>query len=67
MQAFLELLSKKSIDLKPLITHVFEIAKAEEAYDIILGKVAEPHIGILLKYASTEKKFTSYISVKTNP
>ncbi len=67
MQAFLELLSKKVINLKPLITHVFDIAKAEEAYDIILGKVAEPHIGILLKYAPTEKKFTSSISVKANP
>ncbi|MEJ7830875.1 MAG: bi-domain-containing oxidoreductase, partial [Segetibacter sp.] len=67
MQAFLELLAKKAIDLKPLITHVFDIAKAEEAYDIILGKVAEPHIGILLKYAPTEKKFTSFIAVKANP
>jgi polar amino acid transport system substrate-binding protein len=67
MQAFLDLLAKKAINLKPLITHVFDIANAEEAYDIILGKVAEPHIGILLKYAATEKKFTSSIAIKTNP
>lgn len=50
MEAFLDLLAEKKIKLRPLITHVFSIEKALEAYDLILGKKNEPYIGILLKY-----------------
>lgn len=50
MGAFLGLLSKKAIDVRPLITHVFDINEAGKAYDIVLGKTKSPHIGILLKY-----------------
>jgi polar amino acid transport system substrate-binding protein len=56
MEAFLGLLSQKSINIKPLITHVFDITEAEGAYDIVMGKVKEPHIGILLKYERNESK-----------
>ncbi|XLS29276.1 bi-domain-containing oxidoreductase [Flavobacteriaceae bacterium M23B6Z8] len=65
MEAFLNLLAKKAIDLKPLITHVFDINEAEKAYDIVLGKSKEPHIGILLKYEQNEEKFKSGIPLKT--
>ena len=44
MEAFLDLLSRKAIDIKPLITHTFGIDEAEKAYDIVLGKVKEPHM-----------------------
>jgi polar amino acid transport system substrate-binding protein len=54
MAAFLGLLAVGSIDVKPLITHVFDIEEAEKAYDIITGRIQEPHIGILLKYPETE-------------
>ena len=67
MQAFLELISRKAIDLKPLITHTFDIENAEEAYDIVLGKTKEPHIGILLKYTANDQKKNSRITVKNNP
>ncbi len=56
MEAFLDLLSRKAINVKPLITHVFGIAEAEKAYDIVLGKIKEPHIGILLKYSENDAK-----------
>lgn len=56
MDAFLGLLSKGSVDVKPLITHVFNINEADKAYDIILGKNKEYHIGILLKYADKEAR-----------
>ena len=49
MEAFLKLISNGSVNLKPLTTHVFDIIDAEKAYDIVLGKVEEPSIGILLK------------------
>ena len=67
MQAFLDLLSRKAINIKPLITHVFEIADAEKAYDIVLGKTPEPHIGILLKYADNKAKKQTAITVKNDP
>src|SRR5690606_10276164 len=50
MEAFLELLSMGSINVKSLVTHTFDIDNATEAYDIILGKRKEPYIGMLLKY-----------------
>ena len=66
MEAFLELLSRKAINIKPLITHVFNIADAEKAYDIVLGKTPEPHIGILLKYAESKIKRTTIVKVKND-
>jgi polar amino acid transport system substrate-binding protein len=50
MEAFLQLISMNAIDLKPLITHIFDLEDAGDAYDIVLGKVKEFSAGILLKY-----------------
>jgi len=63
MEAFLQLLSQEKINIKPLITHTFDINEAEKAYDIVLGKVREPHIGILLRYPDDSNKFTSSFTV----
>jgi predicted dehydrogenase/threonine dehydrogenase-like Zn-dependent dehydrogenase len=67
MEAFLELLSKKTINVKPLITQVFDISDAEKAYDLVLGKTHEPHIGILLKYSSHPDKLSTVIQTKNAP
>ena len=64
MEAFLELLSHKTVNINHLITHVFDIADAEKAYDIVLGKTPEQHIGILLKYS--ESKIKRETIVKSN-
>ncbi len=56
MEAFLGLLSQKSINIKPLITHIFDLTEAEKAYDLVMGKIKEPHIGILLQYAKSPRK-----------
>ena len=66
MQAFLKLISNGSIELKHLITHIFEINEAERAYDIVLGKVKEKYIGILLKYPDNNNKEKTLISVNNN-
>jgi polar amino acid transport system substrate-binding protein len=50
MAAFVRLLENRSLDVQPLVTHVFEIEQAEKAYDIVTGKTLERHLGILLKY-----------------
>lgn len=56
MEAFLDLLSMKLIDVKSLITHTFDIDRGTEAYDIILGKNKQPYIGMLLKYQDEDIK-----------
>jgi polar amino acid transport system substrate-binding protein len=56
MEAFLDLLSMKMIDVKSLITHTFDIDRGTEAYDIILGKNKQPYIGMLLKYPEEDIK-----------
>src|SRR6266545_3654741 len=56
MAAFLKLLENKSVDVKPLITRVFDIEEGEKAYDIVLGKTQERCIAILLKYPETEER-----------
>lgn len=67
MEAFLDLLSKGMLNMKPLISHTFDINDAEKAYEIVLGTNPEPHIGILLKYDSNQEKFSTYTSLKKNP
>jgi polar amino acid transport system substrate-binding protein len=67
METFLDLLSRKSIDVKPLITHVFKINEAEKAYDIVLGKTKVPHIGILLRYNANETKRNTLNKVNNSP
>lgn len=63
MEAFLDLLSQGVLSVKNLITHIFGISEAEKAYDIVLGKVEEPHIGILLSYGENETKNESIVTV----
>jgi polar amino acid transport system substrate-binding protein len=67
MEAFLKLVSNGSVNLQPLTTHVFDIIDAEKAFDIVLGKVEEPSIGILLKYSdNTAAKQISTFKTGTN-
>jgi predicted dehydrogenase/threonine dehydrogenase-like Zn-dependent dehydrogenase len=66
MEAFLNLISQGSLNLKALTTHEFDIAEAEKAYDIVLGKTQEPHIAILLKYSENEEKNKTKYNVSSN-
>lgn len=67
MEAFLNLLSRKVINLKPLITEVFDIIDAEKAYDIVVGKNKIPHLGLLLKYNVNNTKRETLIQVNNSP
>jgi predicted dehydrogenase/threonine dehydrogenase-like Zn-dependent dehydrogenase len=64
--AFLRLIERKTINLKPLTTHVFEIDDAVKAYDLILGKRKEPYVGILIKYPENESKKSSEFKINSN-
>ena len=50
MEAFLKLLADRKLDLHPLITHRFPIARAHSAYDLITGKTNAPFLGVLIAY-----------------
>jgi polar amino acid transport system substrate-binding protein len=54
MQAILELLQQKKIDMLSLVTHRIPLASALEAYKIITGKIKERYLGILIEYPSTQ-------------
>ena len=48
MEAFLDLLAAKKLDVSPLITHRIPIEEGQKAYELITGK--EPYLGVLLTY-----------------
>ncbi len=63
MEAFLGLIASRAIHLKPLTTHTFPIDEAVKAYDLVLGKVKEPFVGILLEYPGSEEKQKGTVEV----
>jgi polar amino acid transport system substrate-binding protein len=67
MEAFLTLLSRKAIDIKPLITHIFDVDDAVKAYDLVVGVTKEHFIGILLKYSPNDKKTLTFHQVNDLP
>ncbi|HVM94254.1 MAG TPA: bi-domain-containing oxidoreductase [Terriglobales bacterium] len=54
MQAFLQFIADRRLDLESLVTHRFPVDDARRAYDLILGRSHEPFLGVLLTYASEE-------------
>jgi predicted dehydrogenase/threonine dehydrogenase-like Zn-dependent dehydrogenase len=53
MEAFLDLLAAKKIDLAKLITHRFDIERAGDAYELLTGKREGKYVAILIDYPRT--------------
>ncbi len=51
MEAFLDLLADRKVDVEALITHRFPIDQARSAYDLITGKAEQPFLGVLITYS----------------
>ncbi|MCW5656400.1 MAG: bi-domain-containing oxidoreductase [Burkholderiaceae bacterium] len=51
-EAVLDMLAERRLDVAPLVTHRFEIAHAERAYEVVAG--SEPSLGIMLQYQSAQ-------------
>ena len=54
MEAFVQFLAEKKVDVGALITHRFRIERAQSAYDLITGKSKEPFLGVVIQYSGTE-------------
>ena len=62
MQAFVDLLSTGKLKIEKLISHIFSLEDAPEAYNLILSR-NEPFTGILIRYENKESpKKTIHIS-----
>jgi predicted dehydrogenase/threonine dehydrogenase-like Zn-dependent dehydrogenase len=53
-EAVVELMAKGQLQIKPLITHRFDISEATQAYEVITGKKKEKFLGVLLTYPKVE-------------
>jgi predicted dehydrogenase/threonine dehydrogenase-like Zn-dependent dehydrogenase len=54
MEAALDMMAQRQLDMQPLITHRIPVQESLRAYDIITGKVQEPYLGILIQYPNTD-------------
>jgi predicted dehydrogenase len=64
LEAMVDLLASRKVDVHPLITHRFPIHQAPQAYELITGKRKEPFLGVLLTYAQKE---TGAVADETTP
>ena len=58
-EAVVDLMAKGQLQVKPLITHRFDIREGTQAYEVITGKKEEPFLGVLLTYPDGEWKVES--------
>ena len=59
MEAFLQLLADRRLNLEPLITHSFDIENALAAYDLITGKTSQQHLGVLIRYPQNDSQLSA--------
>lgn len=65
MEAFVDLLARRRIDVRPLVTHRFRVEDALQAYDMIV-EGREPSLGVLLTYGCpAEALRRSRVELKT--
>jgi predicted dehydrogenase len=50
LEAFLALVARGAVDVRPLVTHEFAIEEAGAAYDLVTGEKRESFLGIALRY-----------------
>ncbi len=62
LEAFLDLVAARSVDIDALVTHRIPIDRAHEAYKLISGEKTEPYLGILLEY-DTEREISTTVRI----
>lgn len=62
IEAFLDLVAAKRIDVGSLITHRFAIDEAARAYELIAGETQQPYLGVVLRY-DTERELARNVQL----
>jgi predicted dehydrogenase/threonine dehydrogenase-like Zn-dependent dehydrogenase len=63
MEAFVDLLGEKRLNVAPLISHRYPIEDAGQAYELITGKTGKPFLGVLLTYTGHKDNNGSKLEV----
>ncbi len=58
LEAFVDLLATKRLNVVPLISHRFPIENAPQAYELITGEQDEHFLGVLLTYSEADRAST---------
>ena len=53
MEAFVQFVADRKVNVRSLITHRFSIERAQSAYDLITSKAREPFLGVVIQYSGT--------------
>jgi predicted dehydrogenase/threonine dehydrogenase-like Zn-dependent dehydrogenase len=56
MEAFLQFIAERKLDLPALTTHRFVMEEATQAYELIAGNTREFFLGVLITYAGAESE-----------
>ncbi|HTS18625.1 MAG TPA: bi-domain-containing oxidoreductase [Verrucomicrobiae bacterium] len=62
MEAFVQLLAGRRVDVAPLMTHTFPIQDAAKAYELITGKTEQRFVGVLLQYPESKGGATQSVA-----
>jgi predicted dehydrogenase/threonine dehydrogenase-like Zn-dependent dehydrogenase len=63
LEAVLDMLDERRVDVTPLVSHRFQVADAEAAYELVAGD--EPSLGILLTYPPTSERPGALLRART--
>ena len=64
--AVVDFMAKGQLQVKPLITHRFDISQATQAYEVITGKKKEKFLGVLLIYPQNVENLESSKVIRFN-
>lgn len=62
LEAFLQLLAERKLNLPPLVTHRFPLEQSPHAYDLITGRSGDPFLGVLIQYPGAELSHRAEVS-----
>ena len=63
MDAFLKLVGTDKVDVTPLITHRYKLEQADDAYDLISGKISESYLGVLFSYDQVATRTKTVVQI----
>ena len=64
LEAFLQLLAERKLNLPSLVTHRFPLDQSPRAYDLITGRSDDPSLGVLIQYPEAGRKASAHFNRK---